>query len=87
MKVIKKKKVDCYVGDVVLYKDYPCLVAEEKGEVYPYLLVCLEGVKAGQVLDSYETLSRIDEECSDILIKEAGVIISSEKEGDEVCPF
>ncbi|HBI7084868.1 TPA: hypothetical protein K8M77_000339 [Clostridium perfringens] len=86
MRVIKKKKVDCYVGDIVLYKDYPCLIAEEEREANPYILICLEGIKAGQVIGSYETLSRIDDVCSEILIKKDKVIISSE-EGDESCPF
>lgn len=86
MKVIKKKKVDCYVGDVVLYKDCPCLIAEEEGEDYPYMLICLEGIKAGQVLDSYADLIKIDEYCSEVLIKRSRVVISSE-EGDEACLF
>ena len=88
MKVIKKKdkKVDCYVGDIVLYEDCPCLVVEDSVEKFPYLLVCLEGIKAGKVLNGYETLSYIDEECSEVLIKKDKVVISSE-EGDESCPF
>lgn len=89
MKVMKKsKKVDCYVGDIVSYEDYACLVCEEQGETYPYKLVCLEGVKAGQVIEAFQTLSRIDERSSEVLIKKEKVVVNSEEvEGDAKCPF
>lgn len=86
MKVMKNKTVNCFVGDVVMYNDYPCMIVEYIGKTYPYGLVCLEGVKAGQVLDCFANLVVIDKNVTAMLIKKDKVVISSE-EGDESCPF
>lgn len=79
MKVIEKTEIkpEFQMGDIVVYDDYKCMVVLNEGEIYPFELVCLEGTKAGTVINAYSNLVALKDACTSLLIKNKNVVIYS----------
>lgn len=69
----KSKEADCYVGDVVI-KDYIAYMVAELPDM-TYGLVYLEGERAGEIHEAFNTLAEIDAIISKVLIKNEDVAI------------
>lgn len=82
MKVLSKVKraVDCYVGDVILFNSEPCMVIFLGDLMKGYGVLALEGSKAGEVLDEFDMISKIDTDSrtQEVLIKRQEVLICKE---------
>lgn len=79
MKVITRAETKpvYQIGDIVMYDDYACMIALDEKETFPYELVCVEGTKAGRVLNAFKTMASLQIGCSTILLKHQEVVISS----------
>lgn len=69
----KSKEADCYVGDVVIKDSIAYMVAELPDMTYG--LVYLEGERAGEIHEVFNTLAEIDDIISIVLIKNENVAI------------
>lgn len=69
----KSKEADCYVGDVVIKDSIAYMVAELPDMTYG--LVYLEGERAGEIHEAFNTLAEIDAIISKVLIKNEDVAI------------
>lgn len=69
----KSKEADCYVGDIVIKDSIAYMVAELPDMTYG--LVYLEGERAGEIHEAFNTLAEIDAIISIVLIKNEDVAI------------
>lgn len=83
-----KKKVDCYVGDVVRFKNIPCMVVNAlylNLTDHVYGLLALEGIDEGCLVKTTKNLMEIDTLVQDILIPNNKVTILGEEQAECQC--
>lgn len=78
----ENKKVDCYIGDIILFDEVPCMVIDMGLESDFYGILALEGVDVGCIIEEFEKLSDIDEDerTTGMLINRKEVVIHKEGE-------
>lgn len=72
-----KENVDCHIGDIVLHDGKSCMVIDTmvRGEQRFGLLI-VDGVHAGDVVNTVASLQAMDKIVSEVLIKCADVVIT-----------
>lgn len=84
MRVIRdnRTEVDCYVGDIIKFNGYPCMVIDMGEDSEHYGVLALEGADEGSVVATFEALHHIDkdERTTSLWIGKSDVVIGTERD-------